>query len=191
MHFEVARPCRQCPDCLAYKRWSWALRCRSECQLTHEAGRRTWFSTLTASPEVHVRSFAAACHERWAVPYVFPRLPVTAREEFLWRHQQLGREVAKYLKRLRKNEAKFRFICVVEPHTERLAGCPHYHLLIHEMGAPIRKRVLIEQWPHGHSKHQLVTDSTIVNDYCTKYLAKDIAARVRASIIYGLGGIQL
>lgn len=181
MNVEMSVPCRKCENCLKRRAQSWYLRARFEAL----RAQRTWFGSLTLSPEHHVR-VAAACRLAMAANGDdFDALP--ADKQFLMRHKCISRELTLYLKRLRKqSDAKFSFLCVVEAHTEKLAGLPHYHMLIHEApgSSSLLHRVLSEQWRVGFSNWKLVVTTEKVG-YVTKYLSKSMLARVRASIDYG------
>lgn len=146
---------------------------------------RTWFTTLTAEPEQHYQVYCRALQE-------LGRGFRDEKEEFLWRHKILGRDVTKWLKRLRTNhKVPFRYVIVVEEHKDNLKGLPHYHALLHETvaGSELRYRQLSAAWRSGFSEHELV-QSEFVTDYVTKYLGKSSNARVRASLDYGIGTVR-
>lgn len=164
-------PCRRCKACLRYRRWQW--RCRAEREL--RVASRTWFGTLTLSPESHYLMMARA-----------------GVDTFAGRHREASKEVTKFLKRVRKNTgAPLRYLIVCEEHKQKLAGLPHYHLLVHQSDPlkPVTYRDLAGQWKWGFSNFKLVDDGELTNQqaagYVTKYLVKSMSARVRASIDYG------
>lgn len=179
---ETIAPCRVCPACLRRRAAHWSLRAQTEWRQSV----RTWFGTLTLSPESHLRT-----QLRWSADYGkangvdFATLDTEA--SFLARHSVLSKEITDFVKRVRKNsEAELRFLCVTEAHKN---GLPHYHMLVHEVGpAPVRKAVLEKAWFLGFSNWRLVTDARAAS-YVTKYLAKSSVARVRASIDYGNNGL--
>lgn len=134
---------------------------------------RTWFSTWTLRPEDHYAALVAGVAR------------VGGDDEFYARHVQISEGLlTPYLKRVRKESgAVIRYILVAERHK---SGLPHYHGLIHEVGLPVRKRTLVDQWRSGFSSHKLVKDENLrVAAYVAKYLSKSNEARVRASIGYG------
>lgn len=176
---EYKVPCRKCTNCLKRRSRHWYLRALSE---TKKA-QRTWFGTLTLSPDQHVR-VAAACRVYMATNGDdFDALP--GDKQFLMRHKAISRELTLYFKRLRKESgAEFKFLCVVEAHK---SGLPHYHVLLHEaVGPSVVHATLSKQWRVGFSNWKLVSDPQKVG-YVTKYLAKSMLARVRPSIDYGKG----
>lgn len=146
------------------------------------ASVRTWFGTLTLSPEQqHLALIRAAAHARsrgveWG--------SLDDDEKFRRHHAQINREITKYLKRVRaQSGAPLRYLLVAEKHQ---SGWPHYHMLVHEVSPvnPVRHAVLSEQWRVGFTRWKLVAEYAQAR-YLTKYLAKDAVARVRASIDYG------
>lgn len=182
VNVEMQVPCRRCDNCLKRRSQHWYMRALSETR----AAQRTWFGSLTLSPEQHVR-VAAACRIQMAENGDdFDLLPQG--KQFAMRHACISRELTLYLKRVRKRvpSCKFSFVCVVEAHTEKLNGLPHYHMLIHEApgSSPVPHRILSNEWRVGFSNWKLLVTATKVG-YVTKYLSKSMLARVRASIDYG------
>jgi hypothetical protein len=118
-------------------------------------------------------------------------------EQFRERHREIGPEITKWLKRVRKNSgASLRYVLVAEPHTGKSGkgsganlGLPHYHLLIHEAdeSSPLRARHMRDSWSLGFSKVILVDQDAELRHaaYVAKYLSKSASARVRASQGYG------
>lgn len=173
--------CRKCPNCLRARSYHWAERARHEIA----ASSRTWFATLTLSPERQSRLVMEAEFRlaRQRVDYA----ALCAADPFdAWRERikPLGREMTLYLKRLRKQASGLRYILVVEKHK---SGAPHVHALIHEHGSPIRHADLSRCWHWGFSNFKLVDvhKSAAAARYVSKYLSKDITTRVRASGGYG------
>lgn len=181
---EAEVPCRKCDACLRRRAWHW--RCRAVAQT--KSAHRTWFGTLTLSPEQHYR-VAAAC--RVAASRNgddFDKFP--PERQFAERHKCISREITLYLKRIRKySGVSIKFLCVAEAHK---TGLPHYHMLIHEIAphSHVRHRVLTEQWRVGFSNWKLVGDPLHAG-YVTKYLAKSMNARVRASIDYNSTSLDI
>jgi hypothetical protein len=159
--------CRQCGPCLRMRARLWAARCMAELG----TASRTWFGTLTLSPEWHYRASVIA-----------------GSIDFKARHRVITRWITLYLKRVRKESgARFRYCIVAEAHK---SGLPHYHVLLHEpdAGNVVRFRTLQSQWSHGFSNWKLADTEGVdprLPWYLAKYLAKSSLARVRASKDYG------
>jgi len=162
----IGTACRKCEMCLRNRQKLWAARARQEINLA----TRTWFCTLTINP--HWRFILSAR---------------SGSKNFHQSYREVGKEVTKYFKRLRKSGHKFRYLMVMEAHKN---GYPHVHLFIHEGLTPIPKRKLQTEWQLGYSSFKLVDE----NDgnaarYVTKYLSKDARHRIRGSIKYGRSGL--
>lgn len=175
---EVTVRCRKCEPCLRYRAAMWRHRAREETS----AAPRTWFGTLTFTAEGHLRNkYEAAVQSRSRQRVDFEEL--SPHEQYLHLARLSGREVTKFLKRLRKDaRTRFRYLAVAEPHK---SGNPHWHLLVHETSfmEPIRKRTLQGCWKSGFSSFKLA--DTSAPGYLCKYIAKDLGCRVRASQAYG------
>lgn len=170
--------CRKCDQCLKERARMWSRRAIAEIA---EADR-TWFGTITLSPEWHER-FAAYARQkaRKRLGEDFEALPPG--QQFGLRNEFIGREFALMFKRLRKAGLKFRYLLVAEAHK---SGLPHYHMLLHEHdGSFVRKVVLDASWKFGFAKWRLVSADGREARYVAKYLTKTAAARVRASLNYG------
>lgn len=172
--------CRKCDVCLRYRSFDWRTRALAEIGLSV----RTWFGTLTLSPQEHYR-FRCAASKRYGSE--FDALSVD--EQLPRLHAEISVSLTRALKRLRKriadgSAAPFRYLLVCERHK---SGLPHYHMLLHEtdVDRPIRKSLLNEWWPHGFSQWRLAKPEAA--GYVAKYLSKSAAARVRASQRYGEG----
>lgn len=181
MYLDMHLPCRQCPTCLKQRRNKWVTRMRSEMN----DANRTWFGTLTLSPEEHYRAYCEgmkSLRER-GVNSIKPE------EELQLRHNVISKWITLWLKRVRKAGANIRYSLVMEPHK---SGLPHYHILIHEPCQPVRKALLQSQWKHGFSSFKLVADDGALKTafYVGKYLMKSHDARVRASLDYGVSAEQ-
>lgn len=172
--------CRRCEACLRARQVLWARRAASELKL---AGR-TWFGTLTLRPteQQRLRDLARLRCSRSGVDFDAQ----TYAEQFrdVWR--ELGPQVTRYLKRVRKASAcSLRYLCVVERHQ---SGDPHLHLLVHECaGTLVTKALLEQQWQLGFTRWKLADARPNLAWYLCKYLAKTNVARVRASKGYGSG----
>lgn len=170
--------CRRCKPCRTYEARKWQARGIVEI----DAAVRTWFGTLTLSPQAqeHYRNVARLnCLRRgtdWDA--------LGPGGQFGKVVQAIYPEVQLWLKRVRKStKAGMRYVIVAEPHE---SGAPHFHLLVHQCtSVAIRERDLTSKWRIGR-----ITQFRLVNDrrgvfYVTKYITKDAAARVRASASYG------
>jgi len=170
--------CRRCAPCLKARSAMWNHRARQELL----CATRTWFGTLTLGPgeQYQAELKARAATARRSVDYN----SLDHEAQFIARHNEIGPELTRWLKRIRKESgAKLRYILVAEAHK---SGAPHYHCLIHEteLGTPVRERTLRGQWLLGFSQFKLVDDPNAARYVC-KYLSKAAEARVRASIRYG------
>lgn len=173
-------PCRQCKHCLKRRALMWRQRTSFEI-LKNE---RTWFGTLTLSPQGHFEDVTHA------------RIRGTSRgvdfdlsnddEKYAARVRIFHMRVVKFFKRVRKNtRANIRYVCVYERHR---SGDPHCHLFIHERtdADTVTKRILEAEWHGGFSHWRLVDkQSQQTTRYITKYLTKDARIRIRNSIAYG------
>lgn len=174
---ELHGRCRRCEHCLKHRRRLWAARAVDECGVA----ARTWFGTLTVSPENRVRLGYQAERDRLRASNETLG-DLDADELYALLAATLGRDVTKWLKRVRDvAPGPLRYLAVFEAHID---GFPHVHILVHEVGPPITKRELERQWKLGFSHWRLLSDERGVG-YVTKYLAKDMRTRVRASIRYG------
>lgn len=176
---EVSSRCRKCGSCLRHRARIWTARALCE---THMSAR-TWFGTLTLSPEWHTRTFLQACVTAKRRGHPDPEA-MSEGERFVARDREIAPHISRMLKRIRKaSGATLRHLIVAEAHAN---GLPHYHMLIHECRGdqPLRYDVLQHQWPLGFSKWKLVDDQRQASYLC-KYLGKSAAARVRASLHYG------
>lgn len=189
--------CRKCGWCRNMRRRFWAGRAVSEIGYAP----RTWFSMFSFAPEAYLRGDARAIVRLAKAGVDFRALP--PEEQFAERVKELGKEFTLFAKRMRKPRKRkvkkgepdpeapeifpFRYLLIAEEGDE--FGRVHFHALIHEESPlhPIRKDVLEEKWWAGYSYHRLVTDKHKGANYCTKYLAKDMRVKVRASEHYGQG----
>lgn len=179
-NLEYGVACRRCGNCLRARRAVWAARAACETM----GSVRSWFGTLTLSPESHFKMLMRASARLRASGTVFDSLGTE--DQFRERHREISKEITLFVKRVRKNSgAPLRFLVVTEAHQ---SGLPHYHCLVHESSAlkPVTYRQLAGAWPLGFVKFKLC-DPGDVNSarYVTKYLAKNAMARVRASVAYG------
>ena len=182
MEVTLLTACRRCRVCLRKKARLWSYRAQAEV----EASQRTWFVTLTLSPDNHFWiDSVCATRERdfWLMPQA---------KKFSAQAQVIGIEVTKWLKRVRKNSGcQFRYLLVVETHnshrtSEEMRGRPHLHVLVHEFdGQPIRKDTLQAAWRLGHSNCKLVTTGQSAAWYVSKYITKAQDFRNRESLGYG------
>lgn len=178
LHVVMWTRCRNCGRCLRYKQRRWADRALLETKYAV----RTWFITLTVDP---ARAYLSAAEGRQYLRRKAATDP-SPRELFAAHCRQIGLELTRYIKRLRKEtRADIRYIAVFEAHK---SGVPHIHMLLHEAN-PVRsvtKRQIQGQWTYGYSHCKLVPmEDPRAARYACKYLGKDVAARVRASRHYG------
>ena len=177
---EIETRCRRCGPCLALRSRRW----RGAALAETRASSRTWFGTLTLSPEHHFRFFAKASNRLANQGVDLDRL--TEREQFLERHREISPELTKYIKRFRKNKPGLRYLLVLERHK---SGLPHYHMLVHEapLGGIVTHRELSSKWDFGFERWRLSDPQNPMSAvYLCKYLSKAAEARVRASQGYGV-----
>lgn len=180
---EMSSRCRKCERCLRLRSRMWTARSVSETRMSS----RTWFGTLTLRPGEQYLAKARASHVMSCRNGIdFDTL--SPKDQFGLIVAQIGQDVTKYLKRIRKESGvRFRYLVVFEAHA---SGDPHIHMLLHELHADmaVRQRTLEGQWKLGFTKWRLVdTDQPGAAGYVCKYLSKTAAARVRASRRYGGG----
>lgn len=176
--------CRKCAPCRAYRSQKWAAKACAELQ----AAERTWFGTLTLSPENRVAALYRAQIKVSRGGSDWSELDDNRR--FTELCAVLGKELTLMLKRVRKNSgASFRYLLVVEAHKD---GFPHFHILLHEHDTQVRKATLDAAWKLGFTKWRLVKDrGPEPAFYVCKYLAKSALARIRSSQEYGQAGPRL
>lgn len=172
-------PCRKCEACMRFKAQQWYFRAREELR----RAPRTWFGSLTMSPENHFRCLLEVS-QKLRDGGTLPS-DINDAEMFRLRSAWMGARATEYFKTLRKTrDASFRYVLVTECHK---SGLPHLHLLLHETdeSRPVRKTTLQEEWTLGFSSFKLVDTDPRAAGYVTKYISKSMMARVRASIGYG------
>lgn len=164
--------CRKCENCLKARARKWRARARAE----FVTSNRVWFVTLTARPDWHFICEIIAKNRLSLKGQIWERLDDAAK--FAARCHELTRECQLFMKRIRKNSgASLRFIRVFEAHK---SGLPHVHMLIYEKTSRrVSKRQLQAAWTIGFSNAKLADKAAAA--YVTKYLSKDMRARVRAS----------
>lgn len=165
--------CRKCPACLKQRARMWTARAIAETRVS----TRTWFGTLTLSPD----------RQTWAkysaLGVIERRVgDATPDEVFKQTVKVLNVELTLFLKRLRK-VSPFRYLLVTEAHK---SGLPHFHMLVHEFGPRLTKRDLEAKWRFGFSHWRLLDDGNpAACGYACKYLSKSALTKVRASEAYG------
>lgn len=175
-------PCRNCSKCLWIRSQDWATRASIEVLRAN----RTWFGTMTLSPEMHYQMFLQAKYAALKRSIILDREPDGV--QFVWRVKAINKEITLWQKRIRKNSgATLRFLNVAERHK---SGMPHFHCLIHERNGAVRWSELNGQWKLGFSKFKLVDDEKKAPMYVCKYLSKSKEARVRASLRYGKSALD-
>ena len=181
LQLDLETRCRKCPACLRFRAALWTGRALGE----YRASRRTWFGTITLRPEEHY-VFSVKAEVRARDRGILPE-EWNHSERFRATHDAIGRELTKYLKRVRKeSSAPLRYLLVCEAHK---SGTHHYHALVHEVtDRAVRERTLRQQWPFGFTKWKLIPEGEeglSAARYVAKYLGKSALARVRASVRYG------
>lgn len=104
---------------------------------------RTWFGTVTLSPDEHYGLDARASARLFRKGVAFGKL--SSSEQFVERAREMGSEMTLFIKRLRKGDAdhkkpQIRYLLIAEMHdseqtSDEMRGRPHYHMLIHEQDA--------------------------------------------------------
>lgn len=180
--------CRRCKACLRARTNYWGFAAQRQTEEAQAAGLRTWFGTLTLSPDAQAEMLGRARAlspesgnaDWWDDP--------SCDERFRLVRDVLLAEMQKYWKRLRKAGHRFKYFLVFERHK---SGLPHMHWLLHEAEDPITKRAIQAQWPWGHSNVSIVggrsKNAAAPNKaawYVVKYLSKSVQARQIASHKY-------
>lgn len=171
--------CRKCEACLRQKGIMWRDRSLSE----YHASHRTWLCTLTLAPGTYAHLLSKARFWLKSRGVEYEGIPELDRwlavEKFGFDDVQL------WLKRIRKNSGvPLRYLAITEAHK---SGVPHWHVLLHEpTEQPLRHAKLKGSWENGFANYKLVADARSAG-YVTKYLSKEMRARVRASQKYGGG----
>lgn len=175
----IAAACRRCAGCLDHKRNLWGNRAYGETLRAH----RTWFGTLTFTPDLHDQALRLAMSRTWDDGVAYERL--SEGEQIAANAEVLYSPIQRFVKRLRKQGSTFRYLIVPEPHK---SGLVHFHVLFHETDAdkPLRKAQLEDQWRAGLSHWRVVqTGNKRAVWYVCKYLSKEAELKPRASTRYG------
>lgn len=175
VQLNLLAPCRKCARCLQFRQMKWRQRAINELMRCHQSGRRSWWITLTFSPE----HLAGIMMEARIQSGGFADLQAIDRAAY--------KHVQGYLDRVRKaSKAQFRYLAIYERGEEH--GRSHYHLLLHEKGGnPVLKRTIETRWrSHVHARLVHVNGrSSGLATYITKYATKAVEVRPRASLGYG------
>lgn len=161
--------CRRCENCREARRWGWYVKSGEEMV----AAERTYMVTLTFGPTA--RRWIAAVATSYAIDGGTQQARLHRAARQLWK---------RYLKRLRKQGFKVRYLVVAEDHKN---GWPHLHGLIFvQRGsrAIVTARGLGEAWRYGFTVVKTVETTGAIR-YVTKYITK-AGARVVTSRRYGL-----
>lgn len=180
LYIGLMTACRKCRTCLRARASRW----RGWISAEIRGAPRTWFGTLTVEPQRRSLVRLSALRSVGLADFA------DQADEFRALHQQIGKEITKFLKRVRKGNKdhpgphRFRYCLVAEAHKD---GFPHYHLMVHEVDPyePIRKELLSSCWSWGFSSWKLIDNPQLTAAYVAKYLSKSSLARVRASEEYG------
>lgn len=176
IHLDYSFRCRKCENCLLAKSLFWKERAVAEMAVAV----RTWFVTLTIAPKWRLE-FEYKTDHRLLKKGWGRNSGLTDYKRKSELSRLIGREVTKYLKRLRsKYKVKFRYLLVTEYHKD---GFPHFHLLIHETTGAMTKREIQGDWVIGFSNCKIAEPSKA--SYVCKYVSKDARNRIRASVNYG------
>lgn len=178
-------PCRKCPDCLRIRAALWKERAMKELALAE----RSWFLTLTMSPQVQHAVFMEEMARKTSRGWRDADFDDEAKE-FHLRCQGGFNLVTKFWKNVRKPHAgeepvRLKYLVSAERHQ---SGLPHFHALVHERAGSVTYRRLAGRWTkYGFFKGNLVDSNQKAARYVTKYIAKDmLGLRVHASQRYGL-----
>lgn len=188
MFVDIYTACHKCEACLEHRASLWRMRATQETK----DSVRTWFGTLTLSPDEAFLALSRARAREGTASY--DALPPEKR--FILWDAQIWPQVKLYLKRVRSEGLRkagfptdggwkpYRYLLVTERHE---SGVPHYHALVHEVhpAIPVRKATLDRQWTLGEIRQWRLVSDVRPASYVAKYLSSDIAARVRASQNYG------
>jgi hypothetical protein len=183
MTIEFDVRCRVCQNCLKARAAHWRYLCQNELA----AAPRSWFVTLTFRPEEHYRVRCAV--DLRLLQRGTSMSQASESERFRLLAAECGKEITRYIKRLRKAGARVRYCLVAEAHK---SGLPHFHMLLHEVSEdhPVRHKLLADQWGAGFINAKLCNSEDRVAFYVTKYLTKSARARIRASEGYGTAILQ-
>lgn len=193
----VRSRCRKCEACKKRRQMFWQARALTEYALSY----RSIFGTLTFTPENDVMIDALARIEQSECGVDFDAL--NENERFRVRAEVGGREVTKWLKRLRSGDLRhdkpqFRYLIVAEAHlsastSAEKRGRPHFHVLLHESD-PGHQLVNSDEWSDRCDKYgnRYVADQSFLKaqwhagfsrfshcgspqaaSYLCKYLTKD------------------
>lgn len=129
-------PCRKCERCLKMRRRFWEDRAVAE----YKANPRTFFGTITMSPDEHYLLDARATARLAEGQVRFGSL--SGAEMFKERCREYGLELTRYFKRIRAGRGghkaiQLRYMLVAEAHdgpktSPELRGRPHFHIVLHE-----------------------------------------------------------
>ncbi|QIG75998.1 replication protein [Rhizobium phage RHph_N39] len=186
-------PCRKCPKCLRIRALKWSERAMNQTGNS----LRTWWCTFTMNPHWQHRVFMEELARKTQRGYLDADFNDEAKE-FLLRCQGGLKLMTKFWKNVRKPQKgeepiQLKYLLVAERH---VSGLPHYHALVHEQAGSVTYRRLSSRWlRYGFFHGKLVGTDDLspkkAASYVTKYIAKDMLCRVRASERYGLQSAQL
>lgn len=179
LEMNMGTNCRRCNWCLRQRMKLWRTRAYNEGLISS----RIWFGTLTLNQQARTNNLMLA--HKLARSAGFDLDTADKGLQSKYRHKANVAELARWLKRVRKNAStRFRYLLVSEDHED---GTPHYHVLIFESFAysQVTKRHLESAWRLGFTQFRLCEPKKA--GYVTKYLSKSATARVRASTRLGSG----
>lgn len=180
VRLELHLRCRKCDACLRARSHEWRARIRYETTVAP----RTWFGTLTLSPGSQFEALARARVRAALNGLDFDALDFG--DQFRGRIREIGSEVTRWLKRVRKvAPGRLRTCIVYEQHA---SGLPHVHVLLHCTPFVLKRHVAgpddAPRWRLGFQKWKLLAPGQD-GSYVAKYLSKSSVARIRASRGYG------
>jgi len=183
MELNMETSCRKCRWCLRQRSRLWETRAYNEYLISS----RVWLGTLTLNQEARTKNLMLAHQLARKAGFDLDGADPALRSKY--RHKANTAELARWLKRVRKNsDTRFRYLLCSEDHED---GTPHYHVLVFESFAhsQVSKRILQDAWRLGFTSFKLCDENGA--HYVTKYLMKAASARVRASSRLGTGGRPL
>lgn len=235
---DFIRRCEKCEWCRAHRALHWAARACREFNasavtwlvtFTIEPMRHAWMNAVVDGQNRWRGDPVAWSAERKRAARTAPLLMLrggpekpwsahSERDKFPYRARAWGAEITKYLERVRIAEHRRRddgswpawsYLLVAEQHKQKLAGLPHFHMLLHEeklfelvkadeyyplrndAGELVEMRVkddalVRDKWPYGHIQFKRCEDEQAAR-YVLKYMFKeeDLLWKVHASLGYG------
>jgi hypothetical protein len=167
------------------RRDMWLPRIRSEIG----SAPRSWLLHFKVSPA----AMLAFTTEADGIARVsgLPWTDVSPKKRSAYMHRVISRQVALYVKRLRKAmSSELRYLVV---DCSLVGAPPAFVALFHEYPADdANPDLLVRQWPHGHLEPRLITDRADFEALSlANWTAFDVNRRTKASQTYGGGFDQV